>query len=87
MGNTYTKVADAGNGNDHAALYYAKNVTGGTLTISSSVGGTIAAEEYTGVSSYTPLDKVASSTGSSARPSPGSVTAAQGRIKKVLKSR
>jgi RHS repeat-associated protein len=74
-GNTYTKVADAKNGTDHAAIYYAKNVTGGsTFTITSNAGGTIAAHEYSGIATSTPLDKTASSTGTGTVLSSGTVT-------------
>ena len=80
-GNTYTKVAEAINSgtSDHAAIFYAKNVTGGSsFTITSSIGGTLAAHEYSGVSTSTPFDKAASSTGTSATPTSGNVTTAIG---------
>jgi len=74
-GNTYTKVAEAINGSDHAAIFYAKNVTGGSsFTITSSVNGTVAAHEYSGLATSTVFDKTATSTGSSATPTTGNVT-------------
>jgi hypothetical protein len=76
-GNTYTKVAEAiqPGTTDHAALFYAKNVTGGSsFTVTSSVGGTISVHEYSGISTTSPFDKAASSTGTSATVSSGTVT-------------
>lgn len=76
-GNTYTRVMEVVNHNtdDHGAIYYAKNVIGGpSFTVNSSVGGTLTIHEYSGVSIYSPLDKFASSTGSSSVPSSGNVS-------------
>jgi RHS repeat-associated protein len=74
-GNTYIKVAEAKNGDDRAAIFYAKNVTGGSsFTVSTSAHGTISVHEYSGVSPTVAFDKAASSTGTSASPSSGNVT-------------
>jgi RHS repeat-associated protein len=78
-GNTYIKIGETihADSTDHAALFYAKNVTGGSsFTVTSSVGGTIAIHEYSGLSTTTPLDKVASSTGFSNVPYSGNITTA-----------
>jgi len=73
---TYTKAAEAINGTDHAAIYYAKNVHGGAScqVSSGSVDGTIAIHEYSGVSTSNALDKTNTSTGSSNAPTSGNVT-------------
>ena len=42
--------------------------------MTAAVGGTVAIHEYSGVSIYNPLDKIASSTGTSAVPNSTSVT-------------
>jgi RHS repeat-associated protein len=74
-GNTYTKAAEAINGTDHAAIYYAKNVTGSsTFQISSVDDGTIAIHEYSGVATSTALDATSTSTGTSNAPTSGNVT-------------
>ena len=74
-GNTYTKVTEAANGNDQAAIYYAKNVTGGSsFTVSSSIGGSISAQEYSGVSTSSPLDVSAHQTGSGTTVTSGNAT-------------
>jgi len=49
-GNTYTKVAESIKGTDHAAIFYAQNVTGGSsFQVTSSVDGTLAIHEYSGI--------------------------------------
>jgi RHS repeat-associated protein len=76
-GNTYTKVGEIINATtlDHGAIFYAKNVTGGaSFAVTSSVGGTIAAHEYSGITVSGPFDKVASSTGFSTVPNSTSIT-------------
>jgi hypothetical protein len=80
-GNTYTKIAEAVNASgDHAALFYAKNVTGGSsFTVSTGiVDRTLAVHEYSGVSTTTTLDKYAYANGTSAVPSSGSITTTTG---------
>jgi YD repeat-containing protein len=75
-GNTYTKAAEAINGTDHAAIYYAKNVTGGSSfqVSSGAVDGTIAIHEYSGVDTVNALDKTNTGTGTSNAPKSASVT-------------
>lgn len=74
-GNTYTKLGEAMNGNDRAAIFYAKNVTGGSsFTVSSAIYNTISVHEYSGLATSSPFDKVATSSGSSNTPSSGNVT-------------
>nr|WP_255679752.1 SpvB/TcaC N-terminal domain-containing protein [Methylocystis sp. WRRC1] len=74
-GNTYTRVNEIGNGDDHIAIFYAKNVTGGSsFTITSSKGGTISAHEYSGVATSSPLDKNNKAVGTGTALSSGSVT-------------
>jgi len=74
-GNTYTKVGEAKNGSDRAAIFYAANVTGGSsFTVSSTAGGTLSVHEYSGVATSSPLDMFATSTGTSATPQSGNVT-------------
>lgn len=78
-GNTYTKAAEAINGSNHAAIFYASNVTGGaSFQVSSSVSGTIAAHEYSGVALTNALDQTHTGTGSSKNLSSGNVTTAAG---------
>jgi RHS repeat-associated protein len=78
-GNTYTKAAEAINGTDHAAIYYAKNVTGGSsFQVSSVADGTIAIHEYSGVDTSAPLDQTHTGTGTSNQPSSGNVTTSNG---------
>ena len=81
-GNTYTKINEAvntTNGGDHVALYYAKNVTGGSsFTVTSATAASIAVQEYSGVATSSPLDKIASSTGATGYPNPGNVTTTLG---------
>ncbi len=65
-GNTYTYITQVQNGVDYGALFYAKNVTGGSsFTVTSSFGGTISVNEYSGVDKTNPLDIYASGTGTS----------------------
>ena len=72
---TNTKVTEAANGNDHDAIYYAKNVTGGSsFTVSSSVGGSVSAHEYSGVATTSSLDVSAHQTGSSTTVTSGNAT-------------
>jgi RHS repeat-associated protein len=75
-GNTYTKLADANNAGDHAAIFYAKNVTGGSsFTVSTGISGrSLAVMEYSGVATTSPFDVTASSTGTSNAPNSGNVT-------------
>lgn len=77
-GNTYTRIVETINTNstDHAALFYAKNVNGGSsFTVTSGITSrTMSVHEYSGVSTSSPLDKVASSTGLSTAPNSGNVT-------------
>src|SRR5262249_47326517 len=75
-GNTYTRIAEVVNSTtgDHGAIFWAKVVTNtAPFTITSSVSGTIAAHEYSNVRTWSPLDKVASATGSSKNPNSSSV--------------
>src|SRR5258706_1066344 len=70
-GNTYTKIGESINvtTTDHAAIFYAKNVNGGpSFTVTSSVRGSIAIHEYSGLSTTTPLDNLAPPTSSSTLP-------------------
>jgi RHS repeat-associated protein len=77
-GNTYYKAGEVYNAatQDHAAIFYAKNVTGGSsFTVSTGITDrTLAVHEYSGVATSSVFNKVASTTGSSASPSSGSVT-------------
>jgi hypothetical protein len=78
-GNTYTKAVEAINTGttDHVALFYAQNVTGGSsFTVTSSIGGTVAIHEYSGVALTGALDKTGSNTGTSVTPASSAVTAA-----------
>src|SRR5262249_55292612 len=79
-GNTYTKAAEAINGTDHAAIYYAKNVTGGSsFQVSSVDDGTIAIHEYSGISTSSALVNATSTkTGTSNHPSSGSAVGTLG---------
>jgi hypothetical protein len=71
-GNTYTKAAESIHTafNNHVALFYAANVTGGSnFRVTSNIGdNTLSAQEYSGVATASPLDKVATSTGTSTTP-------------------
>ena len=67
-GNTYTKIGEVVNAasGDHAALFYAKNVTGGSSFTVSLVASAAHRSLHTntpGSATSTPFDKVASSTG------------------------
>src|SRR5262249_52259149 len=76
-GNTYTRIAEVVNSTsgDHGAIFWARVANNTTpFTVTSSVSGTIAAHEYSNVATSSPLDKVASATGSSKTPNSGSVT-------------
>lgn len=77
-GNTYTRVLEAVNStsSDHAAIFYAKNVTGGSsFTVSSTVSDvTLSAQEYSGIATSSPLDVFASRAGTSASPTSPNVT-------------
>lgn len=68
-GNTYTKAGEVFNttSGDHAAIFYAKNVSGGSsFTVSTGITDiTIAVHEYSGITAFAPLDKIASSTATS----------------------
>ena len=60
-------------------IYYAPNVGGGTTSLSVSISGAAAfmdfiIAEYSGVAASNPLDKVSTSTATSAHPTTGSVT-------------
>jgi RHS repeat-associated protein len=62
---------------DHVALFYAKNVTGGSsFTVSASTGDTVSVHEYSGVDQTSPLDQTNTNTGTSATVTSGSVTTA-----------
>ena len=77
--NTYTKIAEAINGSDHAAIYYAKNVTGGSsFTVSSVDDGTIAIHEYSGIATSSPLNATSTKTGTSNSPTSGIATSTVG---------
>ena len=63
----------------YSAIYYARNVTGGTATVTVSTvstGGQIsmAVAEFSGVDTVSPLDKTAGSVGSGTTPSSGAMT-------------
>jgi hypothetical protein len=74
-GNTYYKAAEAVKNSYRAAIFYAKNVIGGSgFTVSSTVTGTLAVHEYAGINTTNPLDKTMSGTGSSVTPSSGNIT-------------
>lgn len=74
-GNTYTKVNEANNSNDRAALFYAKNVTGGSsFTVYNDAGGTFSVHEYSSVATTSPLDQTNKKTGTGATVSSNSVT-------------
>jgi RHS repeat-associated protein len=80
-GNTYTRAVQVENTStdDYAAIFYAKNVTGGSsfaVTMTSTVAGSLAVQEYSGVATSTPLDQIATSTGASGNPTSGNVTTA-----------
>lgn len=65
-GNSYTYITQAQTGQDYGALFYARNVTGGSnFTVSTSFGGTISAQEYSGIATSSPLDKYATGFGTS----------------------
>jgi RHS repeat-associated protein len=73
-GNTYTKVAESINGTDHAAIFYAQNVTGGADTISSTVDGTLAIHEYSGIATTGAFDKKSTAANTSTKPHTGAAT-------------
>ena len=57
------------------AIFYAQNVTGGSsFTVSSSVDGTIAIHEYSGVATSGAFDKKSTRTGTSNKPNTGGAT-------------
>ncbi len=80
-GNAYTR---AGNiqltsGNSFTAIFYAKNVIGGTdtVTLSNGVSGTqlsVTISEFSGVDRVSPLDSVVGVSGSGTTPSSGNLT-------------
>ncbi len=78
LGNTYTPVAPAQHANastDYAQLYYAKNVVGGSLTVtttfSSNTDTNVGVYEYSGINTGSPLDQVTYTIGSSVTPNGG----------------
>jgi RHS repeat-associated protein len=78
-GNTYTYITQAQHGSDYGALYYAKNVTGGSsFTVTSSFWGTLTVNEYSGVDKSNPLDTSASGIGTSTSLSTATATPSQG---------
>lgn len=81
QGNTYTAVNTALHANpveDYVELYYAPNVTGGTVTVTVTFAGqtsnNVAVYEYTGLDQTSPLDKKAANTGNSSSPNGGTLT-------------
>lgn len=77
QGNTYTQATASQHANaskDYVELYYAKNVRGGATTITvtfSVLGGDVGIYEYAGLNTTSPLDQVASNTGSGTSPDGG----------------
>jgi RHS repeat-associated protein len=79
-GNTYTPVHAAlqPGTSDYVELYYAKNVTGGPVTVTASFSSAHASSvgiyEYSGLDKNTPLDQVTANTGSGTAPNGGTLT-------------
>jgi hypothetical protein len=74
-GNTHTKVAESIKGTDHAAIFYAQNVSGGSsFQVNSSVHGTLAIHEYSGVATTGAFDKKSTASGTSNKPATGAAT-------------
>jgi chitodextrinase len=83
-GNTYTAatpvVAYPGTNNGVAEILYAKNIKGGTDTLTASFGTAISSwgimyiHEYSGISTTNPVDVISTATGSSSAMSSGSAT-------------
>jgi hypothetical protein len=78
-GNTYTQAGSyATNGLIKSSLWYARNITGGACTItvtpSASAYVSIQASEYSGADRVSPLDSVATGTGTSTTPSTSALT-------------
>lgn len=64
--NNYIQVTVARHANtssDYVELYYAKNVTGGVTTVTSTAGGNVGIYEYSGLDITSPLDQVVSNAG------------------------
>ena len=87
-GNTYTSVAPAtawGNTNSwRSQLFYAKNISGGTNTVTATFGtaitsfGKLLIHEYSGLDRNNPLDASASSIGTTNAMNSGSATTTNG---------
>jgi len=80
-GNTYTPVTTAQHADpssDYVQLYYAKNVAGGSVTITAALSGTtdnnVGIYEYAGLDAVAPLDKITAATGTGSTPNGGTLT-------------
>ncbi|MBI5530722.1 MAG: DUF4082 domain-containing protein [Candidatus Doudnabacteria bacterium] len=81
LGNVYTLAGTTRktSGGAYTGIYYAKNVAGGsdTITFKTASGGSelsIIVAEFTGANTSAPLDKTAGATGRSSTPSSGNMT-------------
>ncbi len=79
--NTYTQIGTTQHtpGRNYLRVWYAKNVTGGSVTVTSHQSGSATGVlmemlEYSGLSTTAPADQSASATGNSTSPSGGSIT-------------
>ena len=79
--NTYTQIGTTQHtsGNAYIRLWYAKNVTGGSVTVTAHQSGSASGclmeiLEYSGLSTTSPADQSASTTGTNTSPSGGSIT-------------
>src|SRR6185503_20346415 len=77
--NTYTQIGTTQHtpGNQYIRMWYAKNVTGGSVTVTAHQTGPASGclmeiLEYSGLSTTSPADQSASATGNSSSPSGGS---------------
>ena len=79
--NTYTQIGTTQHtaANTYIRMWYAKNVTGGSVTVTAHQSGSASGclmelLEYSGLSTTAPADQSASATGTSTSPSGGSIT-------------